>query len=155
MLETTGEHTGSPLPRVIQLCTVLIALTLVSYAVGAHAAEITALSGQASASKGYGFKAIAVGTQLQAGDQVLVSKDSETTISFYEDCEITVYAGETYRIPEDPQCEPAGYVAPEGLSQAALLGISLAGAGAIIGIGAWIALASGDNDGAPIPAASP
>ena len=136
------------------LRTLFIALTLVSYAVGAHAAEVTALSGQASANRGVGFKAIAVGAQLQAGDQVLVSKDSETTISFYEDCKITLYAGETYRIPEDPQCEPAAYLAGEGLSQAALLGISLAGAGAIIGIGAWIASASGDNDGAPI-AASP
>ena len=134
---------------------VLTALIVVSGAAAANAAVISSIDGRASANRGFGFKAVNVGSQLQAGDRVLVAQGSSATVSFYEDCEITVYAGETYRIPEDPQCEPAGYVAPEGLSQAALLGISLAGAGAIIGIGAWIALASGDNDGAPIPAASP
>ena len=121
---------------------VLTALIVVSGAAAANAAVISSIDGRASANRGFGFKAVNVGSQLQAGDRVLVAQGSSATVSFYEDCEITVYAGETYRIPEDPQCQPGG-----GYFPIARPGLVFLGAATVIGAAAIIAATQGsDND---------
>ena len=129
------------------LRTLAIALAIVISAASAQAAEIVQITGGAAVNKGDGFVPASVGTQLIAGNRVMAGKGSEATISFGPDCEIRIFDGETYRIPEDPQCGGAAYVPPSELSQLQVTGLGLLGAGAAIGIGAWIAIAVSDSDG--------
>ncbi len=128
----------------------MTAVLAVSLAAAAQAASVASIEGQGSVNRGDGFRPVNVGAELQAGDRVLASQGSSVTISFSPSCEITVRAGESYRIPADPGCEAAAYNGQGEFTQGQLLGIGLVGAGAAIGIGAIIANASGDNDGAPV-----
>ena len=128
----------------------LSAVLAVSLAAAAQAASVSSIEGQGSVSRGGGYQPLQVGAQLEPGNRVLASQGSSVTISFSPTCAITVRAGESYRIPAEPHCEAAAFNGQEGLSQGQLLGIGLVGAGAAIGIGAIIANASGDNDGAPV-----
>ena len=130
----------------------------VSIAAAAHAAVVDAIEGQGSANSGGGFQPLQVGDQLQPGTRVLAAPGSSVTISFSANCAITVLSGQSYRIPEDPNCEAVAYTAegaPAELSQLQLLGLGLAGAGAAIGIAAIIANAAGDSADKPPKPASP
>ncbi len=129
---------------------VLIAWALASTA---QAAVVSAISGQASIMTADGTKPIDIGTQLQPGQRVMASRRSTVTISFAPDCEITVFEGESYRIPEEPQCEAAAYT--EGrLTQADqvkldTIGLWVAGAGILAGIIIAVAQSGGGSDDAP------
>ena len=131
----------------------LTALLVSGFAAAAQAASVASIEGQGSVNRGGGFGPLQVGAQLEPGDRVLAAPGSSVTITFAPNCAITVLDGESYRVPEDPNCEAAAYEGqgvPGELTQLQLLGISVGVGAAAIGIGALIANASGDNDGAPI-----
>ena len=123
---------------------------MMSFAAAANAASVSALEGQGSVNRGGGFRPVNVGAELQAGDRVLAAQGSSVTISFSPTCEITVRAGESYRVPDDPRCEAAVYNDQGEWTQGQMLGVGVVTAGVAIGVGAIIASTSGDNDGAPV-----
>ena len=117
----------------IILRAVLTGLMAWALASAAHAAVVSTISGQAFVMTAGGSKPIDVGTHLQPGQRVLASRGSTVTISFAPDCEKTVFPGESYRIPKEPQCEAAAYT-EEQLTQAddsklGTIGLWVAGAG--------------------------
>ncbi len=127
---------------------VLATLVVMSCTVAANAAVISSADGGVTVNRGYGFKSVSVGSEVFAGQRVLVRSGS-ATITFYENCEITVYAGNTYRVPEDPECRPGGAYFP-----IARPGLVFLGAATLIGAGAIIAATNG-NDKDVVRPASP
>jgi hypothetical protein len=131
-----------------------------SFAAAAEAAVVTSIEGEGEASvdRGGGFQALQTGATLKPGDRVLAGRRSRVAIQFAPNCGTWVLWGESFVVPEDPGCDAAAYTeaaGPREMTQAELLGYSLLGAGAAIGIGGIIALAVGDNDANKVGPASP
>ena len=125
---------------------VLATLVVMSWAAAANAAVISSADGAVTVNQGYGFKPVSVGSEVYAGQRVLVRSGS-ATITFYDDCEITVYAGNTYRVPDDPECRPGG-----GYFPIAGPGLVFLGAATLIGAGAIVAATTGSDDDVVKPA---
>ena len=132
---------------------ILAILISVSCAWPVHAAVVSSVSGQTLVNRGAGFEPIEAGAQLQPGDRVLAARRGTATISFGPDCEITIDEGESYTIPEDPQCKRAGYEERRRAVEIGFetIGVWAAGIGVLAGIIVFATQSGGDDS----PPASP
>ncbi len=103
----------------------------------ASAATVLVNEGAASVSRGAGFTRVASGTQVSAGNKVLVSQGGSATIVFSPACEMKVSSGQVVTVPAEPPCTGASPLS----DTAYVIGGLLVGGGAI----AAIALSGGGS----------
>ncbi|MBL8566236.1 MAG: hypothetical protein JNM89_11015 [Hyphomicrobiaceae bacterium] len=128
--------------RFLYVVAVLICATL-----PAAAATVQVNEGTASVSRGDGFQPASSGTQVGAGDKVLVSEGSSVTIIYSPGCQVSVSAGQVVTIPAEAPCL-AGVVesapATMGMTGYVIGGVVIAGA-----VGAAVGLSGGGGGHSP------
>ena len=82
-----------------------VAVLTTSLVATAPAGHVSSLQGRAMVDQGSGFTPVTIGTELRAGNRLLVSRGSTAQVSFDEGCEITIGAGEILTVAKDNPCE--------------------------------------------------
>ena len=80
------------------------AFASLGFATTAQAGVVTTLEGNASVNRGQGYVPVALGTQLKAGDRLLVGRSSQAKISFSQDCTITLSEGQIVTVSATSPC---------------------------------------------------
>ncbi|MDE2445265.1 MAG: hypothetical protein KGO94_03740 [Alphaproteobacteria bacterium] len=143
----------------------LLSATVVQAAVSV--AELGSIQGKVLVNKGEGFVALTNGTELNAGDRVMVGKDSAATIAYANGCAVSVNAAQVVTVAKTAPCKagasvsvvgsnlvapvadvPGGYAPAAGLG-AALPLLLIGGGAAVVG---GILILNNNNGGTPASA---
>ena len=122
---------------------VAAAVLVVSASAGANAAVLERAAAPVRAFTPSGYRAVPVGSSLDAGTRIVVSLGSgEAVVGFEGGCRITLKPGQVFTVPERNPCEPAALPQSEAfggsMAPAAVAGgLAAAGlaAGLFIGLG--------------------